>query len=48
MNINKLDKEIEEVESEIMKRTEQLSEVSRATALKKLRSKLGQEADYIG
>lgn len=48
VNINKLDKEIEEVESEIMKRTEQLSEVSRATALKKLRSKLGQEADYIG
>ena len=48
VNINKLDKEIKEVESEIMKRTEQLSEVSRTTALKKLKSKLGQEADYIG
>ena len=48
VDINKLDKEIKEVESEIMKRTEQLSEVSRATALKKLKGRLGQEMDYIG
>jgi len=48
VNINKLDKEIKEVETELIKRTEQLSEVSRTTALKKLKSKLGQEADYIG
>jgi len=48
VNINKLDKEIKEVESEIMKRTEQLSEVSRSTALKKLKGKISMEADYIG
>ncbi len=48
VNINKLDKEIKEVESDIMKRTEQLSEVTRATAIKKLKGKLGQETDYIG
>jgi uncharacterized protein (TIGR00162 family) len=48
LNTNKLDKEIKDVESEIMKKTEQLSEVSRTTALKKLKSRLGQEQDYIG
>lgn len=48
VDINKLDKEIKEAETEIIKRTEQLSEVSRATALKRLKSKLGQEVDYIG
>ena len=48
VNVNKLDKEIKEAEAEMIKRTEQLSEVSRTTALKKLKSKLGQEADYIG
>ncbi|MBL7055095.1 PAC2 family protein [Candidatus Woesearchaeota archaeon] len=48
VDIDKLDEEIKEVESEIMKRTEQLSEVSRTTARKKLKGRLGQEADYIG
>lgn len=48
LDINKLDKEIKEVEAEMMKRTEQLSEVSRSTAIKKLKGKIGSEADYIG
>ena len=48
LNTAKLDKEIKDVEAEIMKRTGQLSEVTRSTALKKLKSKLGQEVDYIG
>lgn len=48
ININKLDQEIKEVESEIIKKTEQLSEVSRAMALNKLRKKIGGETDYIG
>jgi hypothetical protein len=48
VSIRKLDKEIREVEAELMRRTEQLSDISRATALKKLKSKLGQEMDYIG
>ena len=48
INTKKLDKEIKDVETEIMKRTEQLSEVSRTTALNKLKGRLGQEIDYIG
>ncbi|MBS3131909.1 PAC2 family protein [Candidatus Woesearchaeota archaeon] len=48
LDTKKLDREIKDVESEIMKRTEQLSEVSRSAALNKLKSKLGQETDYIG
>ncbi len=48
LDVNKLDKEIKEVEKEIIKRTEQLSEVSRSTALNKLKSKIDREADYIG
>ena len=47
VDINRLDKEIKEVESEMIKRTEQLSEVSRATALKKLKGRLGQEMDSV-
>jgi len=48
ININKLEKEIEEIEAEIMKRTEELSDVSRQTALRKLKGKLGSETSYIG
>lgn len=48
LDLNKLDKEIKEVEAEIIKRTEQLSEVSRSTAIKKLKGKIGHDADYIG
>ena len=51
VDINKLDKEIEEVEKEIMKRTGDLTEVSRQAALKKLKGKfkgkLG-DVSYIG
>ncbi|MBN4049224.1 PAC2 family protein [archaeon AH-315-M20] len=48
ININRLDKEIKEIEADMIKRTEQLSDVSRQTALKKLKGKLGGEIDYIG
>jgi len=48
LDTDKLDKEIKDVETEIMKRTEQLNEVSRTAALKKLKSRYGQEMDYIG
>ena len=46
--MNRLDKEIKEIEGDIIKRTEQLSEVSKQAAIKKLKSKFGGEVDYIG
>jgi len=48
LSMKKLDKEIKEIETEIMKRTEQLSDVAKQTALNKLKSKFGGEIDYIG
>jgi len=48
INMNRLDKEIKEIEADMMKKTEQLSEVSKQTALKKLKSKFGGAVDYIG
>ena len=48
INTAKLDREIKDIESEVIKKTEQLSEVARTTALKRLKGKLGQEMDYIG
>ena len=48
INLNKLDQEIKNVEAEIIKKTEQLSEVSKAIAIKKLGKKLESETDYIG
>ena len=48
LDINKLDKEIKDIEGEIMRKTEQLSEVSKQIALKKLQKKLGKDLDYIG
>ncbi|MBI2647004.1 PAC2 family protein [Candidatus Woesearchaeota archaeon] len=48
IDVNKLDKEIKDIESEILKKTEQLTEVTKAIALKKLQKKLGRDLDYIG
>ena len=48
IDVNKLDKEIKDIENEIMKKTEQLSEVSQQMALKKLQKKFGKDIDYIG
>ena len=48
IDMNRLDKEIKDIEGDIMKRTEQLSEVSKQAAIKKLKSKFGGEVDYIG
>jgi len=46
--MKRLNKEIKEIESDLLYRTEQMSEVSRQTALKKLKSKFGDGVDYIG
>ena len=48
IDINKLDKEIKDIESEIIKKTEQLSEVTKLIALKRLQKKFGRDVDYIG
>src|SRR3989344_8336636 len=45
LDINKLDKEIKDIESELMKKTEQLSDVTKQFALKKLQKKLGKDLD---
>jgi len=48
VKVERLDKEIKEIESEIMKRTEELSKVSKQTALRKLKGKIGDDISYIG
>jgi uncharacterized protein len=48
IDVNKLDKEIKDIESEVLKKTEQMNEVSQNMALKKLSKKLGKDLDYIG
>ncbi len=48
IDVEKLKKEIDEVESEIIKRTKDLEEVSKQTAFSKLKGKLGGEQTYIG
>lgn len=47
INLNKLDKEIKGIDKELMRRTEQLSEITKQTAIKKLKTKI-KEMDYIG
>ena len=48
IDVNKLDKEIKEIESEILKKSEQIQEVTKSIALNKLKKKSGQDMDYIG
>ena len=46
--MSKLNKEIKEIESDILGKTEQISEVARQTALRRLKGKFGDGMDYIG
>ena len=46
--LDKIDKEIKEMEKEIINRTEEIGEVTKQSALKKLKGKLGHETSYIG
>ena len=48
IDVNRLDKEIKDIESEILKKTEQLSDVTNQLALKKLGKRMGKDTDYIG
>lgn len=48
INLKNMDKEITDIEKEMMKRTEELTEVSKQTAMKKIKGKMGGEVSYIG
>mgnify|MGYP001561769684 FL=1 len=48
IDISKLDREIKDIESELIKKTEQLSEVTKQIALKKFQKRFGRDVDYIG
>jgi len=48
IDVNRLDREIKDIEGEIIKKTEQLSEITKQIALKKLQKKIGRDVDYIG
>ena len=48
VNLDELDSEIEEIEKEMVKRTKDLEDVSKQSAIKKLKGKLGEDASYIG
>ena len=48
VNLNKLDREIEKIEKDMIKRTEDFQEVSKQAALRKLKGKIGSEVTYIG
>ena len=48
ISMNRLNKEIKELETDILSKTEQINEVARQRALKKLKGKFGGEVDYIG
>ncbi len=48
INLKDMDKEIKELESEMMKRTEDLADVTRKTAIKKLKGKIRKDVNYIG
>ena len=48
ISMERLNKEIKEMESDILYRTEQIGKIARQTALKKLKGKFGGNVDYIG
>ena len=48
INMKRLHKEIKDIESDILGKTEQINEVARQTTMNKLKSKFGEDVDYIG
>ena len=48
LHIDKLDREIKNIENDIIKKSDQLNEVSKTIALRKLQKSLGKGLDYIG
>ena len=48
INLKDLDKEISSLEKEMLKKTEEMSNVSKRSAFKKLKAKINDETSYIG
>jgi len=48
LNIQRLDKEIKTIETEVMKKTGEFTNVSKQTALNKIKDKFGKDVAYIG
>jgi uncharacterized protein len=48
VDIEKLEREIKDIEEDIIKKTEELSNVSKQSAADKLKKKIGGEVNYIG
>lgn len=48
IKLNRLDKEIEEIESEMIRRSDDFTKVSRQSMIKKLQGRLGKDMNYIG
>lgn len=48
LNLKELEKEIKDIEAEMLKRTKDFTDISKQSAMTKLRGKLGKEMNYIG
>jgi len=48
INLKELDKEIKSLETEMLQKTKELSQITKETALKKIEGKFGKEMTYIG
>ncbi|MBD3248663.1 hypothetical protein GF336_01320 [Candidatus Woesearchaeota archaeon] len=48
IDLKDLDKEIKKLEEDMMKKTEELTDVSKTTAINKVKNKFGKETSYIG
>jgi len=48
IRLNEIDKEIEDIESDILTKTQELSKLSKKSALKKMQSRMHKETSYIG
>jgi uncharacterized protein len=48
LNLKDMDKEIKKVESEMLQKTKELSQITKETALKKIEGKFGKDVTYIG
>jgi uncharacterized protein len=48
LNLKELDKEIKGLESDLMQKTKELSQITKETALKRIEGKFGKDVTYIG
>jgi len=48
VDVNKMEADIQELEREVMKKTSEMSQVTKKAAIQKLKGKIGSETSYIG